>query len=81
MSEEIRTITDEEAMKALGEFATMCYNKGVRDVMLGVGVGAILSAAAIFGMEAIESWRDKKKMKKQINEFNTYVKEVVNEES
>ena len=28
MSEEIKEMTNEEAMKALGEFATMCYNKG-----------------------------------------------------
>lgn len=41
MSEEIKEMTNEEAMKALGEFATMCYNKGTQDVLIGVSIGAI----------------------------------------
>lgn len=34
MSEEIKEMTNEEAMKALGEFATMCYNKGTKMFLL-----------------------------------------------
>lgn len=75
MSKEIKGITDEEAMKALGEFATICYNKGARDVLIGVGVGAIFSGVIIFGIEVIDLWKDKKKTEKQIKEFNTFMKE------
>ena len=38
MSEEIKEMTNEEPMKALGEFATMCYNKGTQDVLIGVSI-------------------------------------------
>ena len=62
MSEEIKKITDEEAMKVLGEFATMCYNKGTRDVLIGVSIGAIFGVVAIMvGFEIIDLWKDKKK--------------------
>jgi hypothetical protein len=39
MSEEIKELTDKEAMKILGEFATACYVKGVKDALIGVSVG------------------------------------------
>lgn len=45
MSEEIKEMTNEEAMKALGEFATMCYNKGTQDVLIGVSIGARFKAS------------------------------------
>lgn len=75
MSKEIKEITDEEAMKALGEFATICYDKGVKDALIGVSIGAIFSGVIIFGIEVIDLWKDKKKTKKQIKEFNTFMKE------
>lgn len=34
MSEEIKELTDKEAMKILGEFATTCYDKGVKDALI-----------------------------------------------
>lgn len=75
MSDEIKTVTDEEAMKALGEFAKICYDKGVQDALIGVGIGAILSAAIIFGIEVIDVWKDKRNIEKQIKELNAFVKE------
>lgn len=75
MSKEIKEVTNEEAMKILGEFATTCYNKGARDVLVGVGVGSIFSGVIIFGIELIDLWKDKNKTEKQIKEFNTFIKE------
>lgn len=74
MSNEIKEITDEEATKILGEFATICYNNGARDALIGVGIGAIFSGVIIFGIELIDLWKDKKKTEKQIKEFNTFIK-------
>lgn len=77
MSEEIKTtVTEEEAMKALGEFATICYNKGAKDVLIGVGVGAAFSALIVFGIEAIDLWKDRRNMTKKIKEFNKFVNEI-----
>lgn len=73
MSEEIRETTEEEAMKALGEFATICYNKGAKDVLIGVGIGAAVSALIIFGIEIVDIWKDKIKLKRSIKEFKEYV--------
>lgn len=42
MSEEIKELTDKEAMKILGEFVTACYVKGVKDALIGVSVGQYL---------------------------------------
>ena len=81
MSEEIKEITDEEAMKALGEFATMCYNKGTRDVLIGVSIGAIFGAAIMVGFEIIDLWKDKKKTENHIKAFNDSVKEKKQKES
>lgn len=74
MSEEIKEMTDEEAMKALGEFATMCYNKGTQDVLIGVSIGAIFGVVIAVGFEVIELWKDKKKTENQIKAFNDFTK-------
>ena len=74
MSEEIKeTLTEKEAMEAIGAFANMCYNKGVRDTLIGVGVGTIVSTLIIAGVEAIGIWKDRKKTEKQIKEFNEFM--------
>lgn len=74
MSEEIKTtVTEEEAMKALAEFTTICYSKGAKDVLIGVGIGGVFSALIIFGLEVIDSWKDERELKKQIKEFNKFV--------
>lgn len=39
MSEEIKELTDKETMKILDEFATTCYDMGVKDALIGVSVG------------------------------------------
>lgn len=75
MSEEIKELTDKEAMKILGEFAT--YVKGVKDALIGVSVGAIFGVVIAGGFEVINLWKDKKKTEKQIKEFNTFVKEEI----
>lgn len=74
MSEEIKELTDKEAMKILGEFATV---KGVKDALIGVSVGAIFGVVIADGFEVINLWKDKKKTEKQIKEFNTFVKEEI----
>ena len=61
-------------MKALGEFATMCYNKGTQDVLIGVSIGAIFGVVIAVGFEVIELWKDKKKTENQIKAFNDFVK-------
>ena len=63
MSEEIKEMTNEEAMKALGEVATMCYNKGTQDVLIGVSIGAIFGVVIAVGFEVIELWKDKRKLR------------------
>ncbi len=73
MSEEIMETTEEEVMKALGEFATICYNKGAKDALIGVGIGAAVSALIIFGIETVDIWKDKIKLKRSIKEFEEYV--------
>lgn len=45
MSEEIKELTDKEAMKILGEFATTCYDKGVKDALIGVSVAEKLGVS------------------------------------
>lgn len=76
MSEEIKTtVTEEEAMKALGEFATMCYNKGMKDTLIGVAFGAAIPALIVLGVEVVDWWKDRRKRKKQIEEFITFVNE------
>lgn len=60
MSEEIKeTLTEKEAMEAIGTFANMCYDKGVRDTLIGVGV--VVSTLVVLGVEAIGVWKDRKK--------------------
>lgn len=75
MSEKIKTKVEEEEamMKALGEFANSCYNKGAKDVLIGVGIGAAFSALIIFGIKAVDLWKDRREPKKQIKEFGKYV--------
>ena len=73
MSEEIKeTLTEKEAMEAIGAFANMCYDKGVRDTLIGVVVGAVVSTLFMAGVEAIDVWKDRKKTEKQIKEFNEF---------
>ena len=51
MSEEIKeTLTEKEAMEAIGAFANMCYDKGVRDTLIGVVVGAVVSTLFMAGV-------------------------------
>ena len=77
MSEEIKTtVTEEEAMKALSEFANSCYNKCAKDVLIGVGIGAAFSALIIFGIETVALWKDKIKLKREIKAFGKYVDEM-----
>ena len=74
MSEEIKeTLTEKEAMEAIGAFANMCYDKGVRDTLIGVVVGAVVSTLFMAGVEAIGVWKDRKKTEKQIKEFNEFI--------
>ena len=76
MSEEIKTTVTEEAMKALSEFANSCYNKGAKDALIGVGIGAAFSALIIFGIETVDLWKDKIKLKREIKAFGKYVDEM-----
>lgn len=70
MSEEIKGMAEEEEfMKMLSEFANACYGKGAKDVLIGVGVGAAFLTLVVFGSEAIETWKDRRKTKKLIKEF------------
>lgn len=79
MSEEIKeTLTEKEAMEAIGAFANMCYDKGVRDTLIGVGVGVVVSTLVVLGVEAIGVWKDRKKTEKAIKEFDEF---MIKEES
>ncbi len=51
----------------------MCYDKGVRDTLIGVVVGAVVSTLFMAGVEAIGVWKDRKKTEKQIKEFNEFI--------
>lgn len=74
MSEEIKeTLTEKEAMEAIGTFANMCYDKGVRDTLIGVGVGVVVSTLVVLGVEAIGVWKDRKKTEKAIKEFDEFM--------
>lgn len=74
MSEEIKeTLTEKEAMEAIGTFANMCYDKGVRDTLIGVGVGVVVSTLVVLGVEAIGVWKDRKKLRKEIKEFDEFM--------
>lgn len=54
MSEGINeTLTEKEALEAVGAFANMCYDRGVRDTLIGVGVGVVVSTIVVLGVEAI----------------------------
>ena len=77
MSEEIKELTDKETMKILDEFATTCYDMGVKDALIGVSVGAIFGVVIVGGFEVIKLWKDKKKTEKRIKEFNTFVEEEI----
>ncbi len=77
MSEKIKTtVTEEEAIRAISEFANSCYNKGAKDVLIGVGIGAAFSALIIFGIETVDLWNDKIKLKREIKAFGKYVDEL-----
>lgn len=77
MSEEIKTtVTNEEAIRAISEFANSCYNKGAKDVFIGVGIGAAFTALIIFGIETVDLWKDKIKLKREIKAFGKYVDEI-----
>lgn len=77
MSEKIKTtVTEEEAIRAISEFANSCYNKGAKDVLIGVGIGAAFSALIIFGIETVDLWNDKIKLKREIKAFGKYVDEM-----
>lgn len=56
MSEEIKELTDKEAMKILGEFATTCYDKGVKDALIGVSVIEKIGAMLLITNKM--RWRD-----------------------
>lgn len=74
MSEEINeTLTEKEAMEAIGAFANMCYDRGVRDTLIGVGVGVVVSTLAVLGVEAIGVWKDRKKTEKAIIKFGEFM--------
>ena len=77
MSEEIKTtVTNEEAIRAISEFANSCYNKGAKDVFIGVGIGAAFTALIIFGIKTVDLWKDKIKLKREIKAFGKYVDEI-----
>lgn len=61
MNEEI---ANKEAMEAIAEFANICYNKGVKDALISVCMGAGLVVAG-YGVAALyEIWKDKRQLKK-----------------
>lgn len=74
MSEGINeTLTEKEALEAIGAFANMCYDRGVRDTLIGVGVVAVVSTLVVLGVEAIGVWKDRKKTEKAIKKFGEFM--------
>lgn len=74
MSEGINeTLTEKEALEAIGAFANMCYDRGVRDTLIGVGVVAVASTLVVLGVEAIGVWKDRKKTEKAIKKFGEFM--------
>ena len=77
MSEGINeTLTEKEALEAVGAFANMCYYRGVRDTLIGVGVGVVVSTIVVLGVEAIGAigvWKDRKKTEKAIKKFGEFM--------
>lgn len=66
MSEEIKELTDEEAMKILREFATTCYDKGVKDALIGVSVGAICGVVIAGGSKLSICGKTKRKPRNKL---------------
>lgn len=69
---EHENLNDEEAMKALSDFANACYAKGCRDTLIRVAVGAglaITGYACTTLYQIIKSRKEAKELKKSINDF------------
>lgn len=43
--------------------------------MIGVGIGAALTIVGCIGAEVYYTWKEKKELKKSINDFCTFVEE------
>lgn len=65
----------DEDIQALSQFANACYTKGCRDTLIGVGIGAALTIVGCIGAEVYYTWKEKKELKKSINDFCTFVEE------
>ena len=65
----------DEDIQALSWFANTCYTRGRRDTLIGVGIGAALAIVGCIGAEMYDTWKEKKKLKKSINNFCTFVEE------
>ncbi len=76
MSKEIITITEEESIKAVNDFAALCYNKGAKDALIGTSIAVALPIAFICGIKAVKSWKNGRKLRKSIEEFTKFIKET-----
>lgn len=65
----------DEDIQALSWFANTCYTKGCRDTLIGAGIGAALTLAGLIGVEVYDMWKEKKELKKSINDFCRFVEE------
>lgn len=65
----------DEDIQALSWFANACYTKECKDTLIGVGIGAALTIVGCIGAEVYYTWKEKKELKKSINDFCTFVEE------
>lgn len=65
----------DEDIQTLSWFANTCYTRGCRDTLIGVGIGAALAMVGCIGAEVYSMWKEKKELKKSINNFCTFVEE------
>lgn len=68
----------EDAMKALSGFANACYDKGRRDTLISVAIGAGLVVAGYAATALYQIYKNhkvKKELRKSIDDFCDFVKE------
>ena len=69
MNEKVMTNEDEVALKAITEFAKGCYSRGVRDAVICVTTGFVLTliadASVTFVKKRIEEKKERKKLEKK----------------
>lgn len=61
-----------DGMNALSELANTCYDKGCRDTLIGVAVGAGLVVAGYIGTAFYQIYKNRKSTKELRNHLNDF---------